>query len=84
MSDVDYPTTLLGREEDIAPIRYRRLFDILSLLIGLIITITVGWYGWNEGSIGPIGPDLILGLSCFPGVIIGLMISEILSRFFDR
>ena len=84
MSDIDPLRTLLAREEDIAPIRYRRPFDIFSLLLGLIITTAVGWYGWTEGGIGPMGPKLIVGLSCFPGVIIGLMISEILSRFFDR
>ena len=45
MSDVDQLPTLLAREEDIAPARYRRPFDILSLLLGLIIAATVGWYG---------------------------------------
>ena len=42
MSDADPPLTLLGREENIAPIRYRRPFDIFALLFGLIITIIVG------------------------------------------
>ena len=84
MSDTDLKPTLLAREEDIAPIRYRRPFDMLSLLFGLTITTIVGWYGWTEGGIGPISPEVTVGLSCFPGVLIGLMIAEILSRFFDR
>ena len=58
MSDIDPLPTLLAREEDIAPIRYRRPFDIFSLLLGLIITTAVGWYGWTEGGIGPMGPKL--------------------------
>ena len=60
------------------------MHDILSLLLGLIIVATVGWYGWTKGGIGPMGPELVVGLACFPGVLIGLMISEILSRLFDR
>ena len=84
MSDADPPLTLLGREENIAPIRYRRPFDIFALLFGLIITIIVGWFGWKAGGIGPISAEMVVALSCFPGGIIGLLISEILSRFFDR
>ena len=84
MSDEDQILTLLAREENIAPIRYRRPFDILSLFLGLAITTIEGWYGWTEGGIGPVSAVATVGLSCFPGVLIGLMISETLSRFFDR
>lgn len=84
MSDADLTPTLLGREEDIATIRYRRPFDILSLLFGLSMPIIVAWYGWTEGGIGSISAEIIVGLSCFPGLLISLMISETLSRFFDR
>ncbi len=76
--------TLLNREEIPGKLKNQRLWNITSLVLGFAIVLSLSWFSINSDGWGYLSPFSIKALTCFPGVLIALLIAEFLSRLMDR
>jgi len=76
--------TLLNREEIPGKLRNQRLWNIISLILGFTVVLSLSWFSIASEGWGFFSTISIKILTCFPGVLIALLIAEFLSRIMDR
>ena len=76
--------TLLNREEIPGKLKNQRLWNIISLVLGFTVVLSLSWFSIDSEGWGFFSPLSIKVLTCFPGVLIALLIAEFLSRIMDR
>jgi len=74
--------TLLGREEEPGKFKNQRLWNVISIIFVFSILFSLSSFLLDK-EMGLNNQTIIL-LTCFPGVLVALLIAEFLSKFFDR